>query len=385
MNMKNIITCLRGFAIPVLALVTVAGQAQTFTPIVEDSIDFVIMGTTTSNIDSVSSFPCTPIGRRVKFPIQDGRFTVTGRQPRNTFFQIGDYAGNDLRFIVDDVHTEINLVTGEVKGSEVQQRFIRCQMRERDIDKVVEPWWESLSDEEKDRIITMRGNGLPDATAKDSANLEKYEDFMGDRAALVRKNIRENKDNIIPAWYLYTDYDKMTLDELREFVCEDAPYANHPAMERPWKSYWGRLQQSNITGKPFIDFEAEASDGTKHRLSEYAGHGQYVLIDFWASWCGPCIASFPFMKQIYAAYKDRGLCFIGVSCDKDRNAWLKALDKHQLPWTALLSPASKDDALRLYGVTGIPAVILIAPDGMIISTDLEGKELQAKLAEIFGE
>ena len=109
------------------------------------------------------------------------------------------------------------------------------------------------------------------------------------------------------------------------------------------------------------------------------------MIDFWASWCGPSLASFPFMKQIYAAYKDRGLCFIGVSCDKDRNAWLKALDKHQLPWTALLSPASKDDALRLYGVTGIPAVILIAPDGMIISTDLEGKELQAKLAEIFGE
>lgn len=134
---------------------------------------------------------------------------------------------------MDDVPTEINLVTGEVKGSEVQQRFIRCQMRERDIDKVAETWWDSLSDEEKDRIITMRENGLPDATAKDSANLEKYEYFMGDRAALVRKNIRENKDNIIPVWYLYTDYDKMSLDD-----------------------------------KPFIDFEAEAPDGSKHRLSE---------------------------------------------------------------------------------------------------------------------
>ena len=378
MNKQTIITCL-------LVLVVMAGQAQTFTPVEEDSIDFVIIGTTTSKNDSVATFPCAPHGKSVMFPIQDGRFTVTGRLPRNTFFQIGDYEGNDLRFIVDDVPTEINLVTGEVKGSDLQQRFIQCQMRERDIDKVVEPWWEGLSDEEKDRIIMMSGNGLSDATAKDSANFEKYEDFMGDRAALVRKNIRENKDNVIPAWYLYVDFSNLTLDEMREFVCEDAPYAHHPAMERPWKFYWDRLQQSNIIGKPFIDFEAEAPDGTKHRLSEYARHGQYVLIDFWASWCGPCIASFPYMKQIYAAYKDRGLHIVGVSCDKDHNAWLKALDKHQLPWTALLSPAGKDDAPRLYGVTGIPAVILIAPDGTIISTDLKGKELKAKLEEVFGE
>ena len=378
MNKKTIITAL-------LALVALAGQAQTFTPFVEDSIDFVITGKTTAQTDSVAMFPCAPHGKTLNFPVVEGKFKVTGRLPRHTFIQIGDYARNDLHFIVEETPTDINLVTGEVSGSELQQRFIRCQMRERDIDRVAQSWWDSLSDEEIDRIITMRKDRLPDATAKDSANFRKYEDFMGDHDALVRQNIRENKDNIIPAWYLYVHHSNLNYEQRLEFMREDAPYAHHPAMERPWKVYWGMLQQMNITGKSAPDFEAEAPDGTMHRLSEYAAHGQYVLIDFWASWCGPCIGSFPFMKEIYATYKDRGLVFLGVSCDKNRDAWLKALEKHQLPWTALRSPARKGDACELYGITGIPAVILIAPDGKVISTDLEGMELKAKLAEIFND
>ena len=231
----------------------------------------------------------------------------------------------------------------------------------------------------------MKMDGLPDATAKDSANLEKYDSHMADLVAANRQNIRENRDNIIPAWYLYTGMGSLTLEQMNEFMREDAAYAHHPAMERPWKKYWGILQQRNITGKPAPDFEAEAPDGTMHRLSEYTGHGQYVLIDFWASWCGPCIGSFSFMKELYATYKDRGLVFLGVSCDKNRDAWLKALEKHQLPWTALRSPARKGDACDLYGITGIPAVILITPDGKVLSTDLEGEKLKAKLEEIFNE
>ncbi len=378
MNKKTIITLLIPF-------VAISGQAQTFTPVVEDSIDFVVTGTTTSKSDSVVSSPCAPYGQRVKFPIKNGRFTVTGRMPRNTFFQIGDYEGNDLRFITDEVPTEINLVTGEMKGSEVQERFIRCQMREREIDKVVIPWWEGFSEEEQSRIRDMRAGKLQMMTAKDSANVAKFNTHMTELETTNLKNIRENLGNVIPAWYLYTGMGSLTDEQMNEFMREDAPYAHHPAMERPWKKYYSIKKQRAITGKTFIDFEAEAPDGTKHHLSEYAGHGQYVLIDFWASWCGPCVASFPFMKQVYADYKDHELQIVGVSCDKDRNAWLKALDKHQLPWTALLSPAGKGDALGLYGVSGMPNVILIAPDGKIIATDIEGKELKAKLEEIFND
>ena len=378
MNKQAIITIL-------FALVAIAGYGQSFTPIVEDSIDFVITGTTTSTNDSVCAFPCAPYEPGMKFPIRDGKFTVTGRMPRNSFVQIGDNAGNDLRFIVDNVPTDINLVTGEVKGSDLQQRFIRCQMREREIYKVVIPWQKSFNKEEQARIMAMVAGDQPMQTATDTANVNKYNSFIADIKTVNINNIRQNLDNIIPAWYLYTGMGSLTDEQKDEFMHEDAPYAHHPAMERPWKTYYSMKKQRAITGKSFIDFEAEAPDGTKHHLSEYVGHGKYVLIDFWASWCGPCIGSLPFMKQIYATYKDRGLSIIGVSCDKDRNAWLKAIDKHQLPWTALISPSRKGDACDLYGVSGIPTIILIAPDGTIIATDIEGKKLKAKLEDIFPE
>ena len=376
MNKQVIITFL-------LTLVAMTSQGQTFTPVVEDSIDYIITGMTTSTYDSVAVFPCAPHGQVKKFPIRDGWFTVKDRKPRHMFVQIGDNEGNDLRFIVEETPTRINLVTGEVASSDLQQRFIRCQMRERVVDNVAQPWWEGLSDDEKDRIILMRGEGLTDATAKDSANYNKYNGLMDELVAINLQNIRENLDNIIPVWYLYTGMGSLTDEQMNEFMREDAPYAHHPSMERPWKIYHSMQKQRAITDKPYIDFEAEAPDGTMHRLSEYVGRGQYVLLDFWASWCGPCIASFDFMKQLQATYKDRGLHFIGISCDKDRTAWLKALDKHQLPWTALRSPSREGDARELYGVAGIPTVILISPDGKIISTDLEGKALAEKLAEIF--
>ncbi len=354
----------------------------------EDSIDFVITGITPTNHDSVTWFLVAPHRQCLvpQIPLVDGRFTIRERLPQGTFFQIGDYIGNDLRFIVDDVPTDINLATGELNsGSELQRRFIEGQMRLREIENSIDHWWESLAQERSDSILEMRYGRITPVTAQDSADLERYNSAAADFLACVRQIIRRNKDNIIPAYYIHTQYGEFNKFEVDEFMREDTPYAHHPAMERPWMQYWGELRQREVIGKPFLDFEAEAPDGTKHHLSDYAGRGQYILIDFWASWCGPCIGSFPFMKQIYAAYKDQGLCFIGVSCDKDRNAWVRALDKHQLPWTALRSPASKDDALSLYGITGIPAVILIAPDGTILSTDLESKELKAKLEEIFPE
>ena len=383
MNKKFIITAL-------LTLVAVAGQAQEFTPVVEDSIDFVITGTTPTDHDSVTWFLVAPYRQCLvpKIPLVDGRFTIRERLPQGTFFQIGDFIGNDLRFIVDDVPTDINLATGELNsGSELQRRFIEGQMRLREIENSIDPWWESLAQERSDSILEMHYGQITPVTAQDSADLERYDSASADFFACVRQIIRRNKDNIIPAYYIHTQYGGFNKLETDEFMREDTPYAHHPAMRRPWQQYWGEQRQREVVSKPFLDFEAEAPEGTKHHLSDYAGRGQYVLIDFWASWCGPCIASFPLMEQMHEVFGERGLRIIGVSIDQDKDSWLNAVDKYQLPWLQLretiASQSNRTSASEKYGITGVPTLVLIAPDGTVISTDLDRKELKTKLEEIF--
>jgi peroxiredoxin len=132
--------------------------------------------------------------------------------------------------------------------------------------------------------------------------------------------------------------------------------------------------------------ELPDTTGISHRLSEYVGKGHYVLLDFWASWCGPCMKEMPTMKEIYNTYAARGLQMIGISFDSKRDAWLNAIRRLELPWVHLSDLKGwKSIASETYGVRAIPETVLITPDGKILAIGLRGQELKEKLAEIFPE
>ena len=137
-------------------------------------------------------------------------------------------------------------------------------------------------------------------------------------------------------------------------------------------------------GKEAQDIEMENPDGEIIKLSDYKG--KVVLIDFWASWCGPCRKENPHVVKLYEKYKDDGFDVFSVSLDKDKKRWVSAIEKDNLTWEAHVSDLKgwSNTAAKQYQVSSIPFTVLIDKEGKIINTRLRGEQLERTLQSIFG-
>ena len=133
-------------------------------------------------------------------------------------------------------------------------------------------------------------------------------------------------------------------------------------------------------GDMFKDFAVEY-DGKTTRLSDYVGRGRYVLVDFWASWCGPCRQEIPNLIALYEKYKDEKFQMLGVAVQDNPEASLKAIDEMQIPYPQILN--TQKIATDLYGIQAIPEIILFAPDGTILARGLRGEEIEQQLQNLF--
>ncbi len=124
----------------------------------------------------------------------------------------------------------------------------------------------------------------------------------------------------------------------------------------------------------YIDFKAVQPDGTVVKLSDYVGKGKYILVDFWASWCGPCREEIPHLKDLWYEFKGDNFDIVGAPVfDKPENTQ-EAVDEFKIPWKQILSvPESVPEA---YGFNYIPYIILISPDGTILERDLRGEAVR---------
>ena len=137
-----------------------------------------------------------------------------------------------------------------------------------------------------------------------------------------------------------------------------------------------RRVEATQAGAQFVDFEGVDDANKAVRLSDYVGKGHYVLVDFWASWCGPCRREIAHLKKVRDAYTDKGLVILGTVVWDEMEDHLKAMKELEITWPQIFN---KTDATELYGIAGIPQIILFDPAGKIVARDLRGEEINKLL------
>lgn len=210
------------------------------------------------------------------------------------------------------------------------------------------------------------------ALPNDSAGMVAKQKIFEEYNAVLDKTLDENSDNPLGYMIFIEQCSQMDLDEFNEYL------EKYPALQESVRVNSARnhliFKAETSVGHMYKDF-AISNNGKTQRLSDYVGDDHYTLVDFWASWCGPCIRETEVIKKLYEKYNGKGLEFLGVAVWDKPEDTKEAIEKYQLPWNMIID--AQTIPTDLYGISGIPCIILIAPDGTIVSRDKQDEELVA--------
>ena len=202
-----------------------------------------------------------------------------------------------------------------------------------------------------------------------TALMEQQDSFRDDY-------IKAHPDSFVTHYILDGVKQDYPLDQLKDLM---ASFTTESIYRDHLNEYITKLERLEV-GQPFIDFTLMTKDATELVLSELIPQNKLTLVDFWASWCGPCRHENPVVKAAYEQFHELGFEVVGVSVDQDEAAWLKAVEDDQLPWTQVRD--SENKASEDYMVYYIPSNFLFDQEGNMVAKGLRGEELTAKLAEL---
>ena len=272
-----------------------------------------------------------------------------------------------MGFIVENGNIAVELgETDKVSGTPLNDEFASFM---NDIDSL-----NQIFIAKQQEIIAK---GLSDEEASAEWDKVQLTFIMPEIDKLFSHYFDRNNNNAVGAWTLFNwDLSPERLDSVINLAGETLKADPLVKVMNQRLEIWKKTAE----GQMFTDFTIEQPDGTKVSLSDYVGKGKYVLVDFWASWCGPCRGEIPNIKELYDKYHAKGLDVLGVAVwDKpeDTQAAIKELG---IVWPQIIN--AQQIPTELYGIQGIPHIILFAPDGTIAARDLRDEAMKEKVAEV---
>ncbi|ALJ00559.1 TlpA disulfide reductase family protein [Rufibacter tibetensis] len=307
---------------------------------------------------------------------KDGTFVMEGSVAEPSIYKLGFENQEGVMLVVDNKPIEITADSGKVaqsytvKGSKdselIQQLNTIMQDMQQNATALNQQFQEASSSGNQAEVKRIQEQFM----AVQKENQDKLKAF-----------VKANPSSVVS---VYTAANILNLDEHFTFV-DSMSIAFKQALpnSKYTKSLDARLSKMRTTalGSAAPDIKLPSPAGPEIALTSL--RGKYVLIDFWASWCGPCRQENPNVVRMYNKYKDKGFEIFGVSLDQDRGKWLKAIENDKLTWPHVSDLKGwESSAASLYGITAIPQTVLLDKEGKIIAKNLRGAALEEKLASL---